>query len=151
MVNFVIAKTVVSVAVVVLATEDHKELLHHFPAFVQLRRHVVPKVAARWRDVGTFCRIEPELMASVEKSEHYQVQSCCSRMFEEWLKCVPLSGTAPRTWFTVLHAVGEACGAEVSRRIADELKHQPVAVAVAEDITDKVHTQATDTEGCSGS
>ena len=62
-------------------------------------------------------------------------------MFEEWLKRVPLSGKSPRTWLTVLHAVGESCGAEVSKRIADELKHPPVSTG---DVPDKVGAQAID-------
>ena len=94
--------------------------------------------------MGTFCKIEPELMNSVQMSEHFQVQSCCSRMFEEWLKHAPLSGKAPRTWSTVLHAVGEACGAEVSRKMADKLKLEPVATGTVEDISDKVHAEATE-------
>ena len=94
--------------------------------------------------MGTFCKVEPELLDSIQQSEHYQVQPCCSRMFEEWLKRVSLSGKSPRTWLTVLHAVGEACGAEVSKRIADELKHAPVSTGAAGDVSDKVGTQAID-------
>lgn len=49
-------------------------------------------------------------------------------MFEEWLTRAPLSERV--AWFSVLHVVGEACGAKLSSTIGEKLKLEPNATGL---------------------
>ena len=75
----------------------------------------VPRVAARWYDLGLALDIQPFVLDGVA---HQQEKADRPReMFAKWLETSPDTGSQPRTWQSVLDAVGTICGSAVMEGI----------------------------------
>ena len=62
--------------------------------------HVVPKWASKWRQLGTQLNIDQHLMDNIEHDHSNDCESCCSKMFSEWLDINPTA-----SWEDIITAV----------------------------------------------
>ena len=70
--------------------------------------HAEPRVAPKWYNLGLALDIQPFVLNGVA---HQQEKADRPReMFAKWLEGSPGTGSQPRTWQTVLDAVGMICG-----------------------------------------
>ena len=68
----------------------------------------VPRVAPKWYDLGLALDVKPFVLDGVA---HQQEKADRPReMFAKWLEGSPGTGSQPRTWQTVLDAVGMISG-----------------------------------------
>ena len=68
----------------------------------------MPRVAPKWYDLGLALDVKPFVLDSVA---HQQEKADRPReMFANWLEGSPGTGSQPRTWQSVLDAVGMICG-----------------------------------------
>ena len=68
----------------------------------------VPRVAPKWYDLGLALDVKPFVLDTI-----FQQQKCPDQprtMLVKWLEGSPGTGSQPRTWQTVLDAVGMICG-----------------------------------------
>ena len=70
--------------------------------------HAEPRVAAKWYNLGLALDVKPFVLDCVvdqqEKADRPR------EMFAKWLEGCPGTGSQPRTWQSVLDAVGTICG-----------------------------------------
>ena len=67
-----------------------------------------PRVAPKWYNLGLALDVKPFVLDGVA---HQQEKADRPReMFAKWLEGSPGTGSQPRTWQTVLNAVGMICG-----------------------------------------
>ena len=59
------------------------------PHIKDINNHVVPKWGSKWRQLGTQLNIERYLMDNIEQDHPADCESCCSKMFSEWLDSNP--------------------------------------------------------------
>ena len=70
--------------------------------------HAEPRVAARWYNLGLALDVKSFVL---DRVAHQQEKADRPReMFAKWLEGSPGTGSQPRTWQTVLDAVGMICG-----------------------------------------
>ena len=96
-------------------------LLQSAPELAVVQELVVPFAAAQWEAVADYLLVSYEKRAAIAASERGQVEVCCRELFNQWLQWFPGTGSLPRTWWTVLDAVGEAVGPEVAKQIRTRL------------------------------
>ena len=96
-------------------------LLQSTPELAALQELVVPFAAAQWEAVADHLLVSYEKRAAVAASERGRVEVCCRELFNQWLQCLPSTGSLPRTWGVVLDAVREAVGPEVAKQIRTRL------------------------------
>ena len=96
-------------------------LLQSTPELVALQELVVPFAAAQWEAVMDYLLVSYEKRDAIAASERGQVEVCCRELFNQWLQWLPGTGSLPRTWGSVLDAVGEAVGLEVAKQIRTRL------------------------------
>ena len=96
-------------------------LLQSTPELAALQELVVPFAAAQWEAVADYLLVSYEKRAAIAASERGRVEVCCRELFNQWLQWLPGTGSLPRTWGTVLDAVGEAVGPEVAKQIRTRL------------------------------
>ena len=68
----------------------------------------VPRVAPKWYDLGLALDVRPFVLDTI-----FQEQKCPDQprtMLVRWLEGSPGTGSQPRTWQSVLDAVGMICG-----------------------------------------
>ena len=65
-----------------------------------LHNYVVPKWAAKWRQLGTQLNIDQHLMDNIEHDHPSDCESCCCEMFTEWLDSNPAA-----SWNDIITAV----------------------------------------------
>ncbi len=68
----------------------------------------VPRVAPKWYDLGLALDVKPFVLDTI-----FQEQKCPDQprtMLVKWLDRSPGTGSQPRTWQSVLAAVGMICG-----------------------------------------
>ena len=65
----------------------------------------INRVAAKWERVALHLHFEGYHIKIIERDCHYQSNSACRTMFTQWLEG---SGRGPRTWRTLIVALGEA-------------------------------------------
>ena len=65
----------------------------------------INRVAAEWKTVALHLHFEGYHIKVIERDCHYQSNSACRTMFNQWLEG---SGREPRTWRTLIAALGEA-------------------------------------------
>ena len=68
----------------------------------------MPRVAPKWYDLGLALDVKPFVLDTI-----FQEQKCPDQprtMLVKWLEGCPGTGSQPRTWQTVLDAVGMICG-----------------------------------------
>ena len=79
-----------------------------------LLKKVVPAIAQEWLQIGVHLGIEVAILKTFTVTESHDLKLCCLEMFECWLKESRGTGESPRTWFTVLSAVGDCLGCDVA-------------------------------------
>ena len=68
----------------------------------------MPRVAPKWYDLGLALDVKPFVLDTI-----FQEQKCPDQprtMLVKWLEGSPGTGSQPRTWQSVLDAVGMICG-----------------------------------------
>ena len=88
------------------------------PDLAELQEHVVPVAAAQWKAVADYLLVSYEKRAVIDASERGRVEVCCRELFKQWLQRLQGTGESPRTWSTVLSAVGDCLG----RNVADSIE-----------------------------
>ena len=94
------------------------------PSLKDLDEKVVLLAAGKWFNFGLQLDIKPEALDAI-KTPNGSNKEHCREMFRCWLAKEQGYGALPRTWSSVLHAVENSCGSEVSRELS-ELLHQRV-------------------------
>ena len=61
---------------------------------------MVPQWAPKWRQLGTQLKFNHYLMDIIEHDHPYDCETCCSKMFSEWLDINP-----DASWEDIIHAV----------------------------------------------
>ena len=92
-------------------------LLQRTPELAALQEHVVPFAAAQWVAVADYLEVSYEKRAAIAASERGRVEVCCRELFNQWLQQLKGTGESPRTWSTVLSAVGDCLGCNVADNI----------------------------------
>ena len=59
------------------------------PSIIDINNHVVPMWAPKWRQLGTELNIQEHLMNIIEHDHPDDCETCCSKMFTEWLDNSP--------------------------------------------------------------
>ena len=95
------------------------ELLSSKPTAVLLLKKVVPAIAQEWMQIGVHLGMRATILKTFEESHNLQL--CCLEMFECWLERPRGTGESPRTWSTVLSAVGNCLGRDVADSIEGAL------------------------------
>ena len=64
---------------------------HDCPTVLDLHKHVIPKVAVKWKDLGyqLFDESRVDKLSIIELDNQYDVVSCCKQMFRYWLESTP--------------------------------------------------------------
>ena len=87
----------------------------------------VPRVAPKWYDLGLALDINPFVLDGVA---HQQEKADRPReMFAKWLEGSPGTGCQPRTWQTVLDAVGMICGSAAMEDIRTAVQKPRIPTA----------------------
>ena len=87
----------------------------------------VPRVAPKWYDLGLALDIQPFVLDGVA---HQQEKADRTRqMFAKWLEGSPSTGSQPRTWQTVLDAIGMICGSAVMEDIRTAVQSPRIPTA----------------------
>ena len=95
------------------------------PDLADILKCVVPKIAAKYYQVGMCLGIESTTLDIVKTDHaHEGCEEICLQMFDRWLRVGPRTGDKERTWRTVLAAVKEVAGVAVCEEIEQQLHHQ---------------------------
>ena len=92
------------------------------PALKDLDEKVVLQVASKWFNFGLHLDIKPEALDAI-KTPNGTNKEHCLEMFKCWLVKEQGCGSLPRTWSSVVHAVENSCGSEVSRELSKLLQN----------------------------
>ena len=95
------------------------ELLSSKPTAVLLLKKVVPAIAQEWLQIGVHLGMRVTILKAFEES--HDLKLCSLEMFECWLEGSRGTGESPRTWSTVLAAVGDCLGRDVADSIEGAL------------------------------
>ena len=87
-----------------------EELLTSKPTAVLLLKKVVSAIAQEWLQIGVHLGMEVAILKTFKATESQDLKLCCLEMFECWLQESRGTGESPRTWSTVLSAVGDCLG-----------------------------------------
>ena len=89
--------------------------------------HAEPRVAARWYNLGLALDVKPFVL---DRVAHQQEKADRPReMFAKWLEGSPGTGSQPRTWQTVLDAVGMICGSAAMEDIRTAVQKPRIPTA----------------------
>ena len=89
--------------------------------------HAEPRVAARWYNLGLALNVQPFVL---DRVAHQQEKADRPReMFAKWLEGSPGTGSQPRTWQTVLDAVGMICGSAAMEDIRTAVQKPRIPTA----------------------
>ena len=87
----------------------------------------VPRVAPKWYDLGLALDMQPYVLDGVA---HQQEKADRPReMFAKWIEGSPGTGSQPRTWQTVLDAVGMICGSAAAENIRTAVQKPRIPTA----------------------
>ena len=102
---------------------DHfrRELLSSKPTAVLLLKKVVPAITQEWLQIGVHLGMKVAILMTFKATESHDLKLCCLEMFECWLEESRGTGESPRTWSTVLSAVGDCLGHNVADGIEGAL------------------------------
>ena len=89
-------------------------LLSSQPTAVLLLKKVVPAIAQEWLQIGVHLGMEVAILKTFKATESHDLKLCCLEMLECWLQGSKGTGESPRTWSTVLSAVGDCLGLDVA-------------------------------------
>ena len=81
---------------------------------------VVPRVAYAHKEVGYQLGIETHVLANIG-TEHGNAEGKCLEMLRRWKNGERGTGQLPRTWESILDAVGKAVGCEVEKEIEQNI------------------------------
>ena len=59
------------------------------PKDSDLLRYIVPKFAAKWRDLGTYLEIPSHSLDTIAADHPSDSKKCCNTMLQEWKKISP--------------------------------------------------------------
>ena len=76
---------------------------------------------AQWRLLGTFLRVDYQLMEAIRKGNGGNPADCMLDLLGKWTSNQAGTGTLPRTWQTVVDAVKETGFGAIAESLA--LKH----------------------------
>ena len=85
------------------------------PSLVELYNHVIKEAAVKWRDIGVQL-IDSNDLDTIEADHPQDVEKCCKRMLEKWLK------TTNATWNKLINALRTPCVALTY--LADRIEHK---------------------------
>ena len=74
------------------------------PEISELHKHIVPKYAARWRDLGVQLKIPEHHLntIAVDNTNHpFYSEQCCKGMLQKWMEI-----TLNPTWIMLQMAIG---------------------------------------------
>ena len=80
--------------------------------------HVVPAVAAKWREFGTYLGLEAHFIKAVHADQSSAEDSCLNVL----LKWIDGAGKQPKTWITVLEAMRRAGFTEVAKELEVKIR-----------------------------
>jgi len=75
---------------------------------------------ARWRDFGTFLRVDYQTMESIETSKCGKPDDCMLDLLGRWTSNQAGTGTLPRTWQTVVEALKETGFVAIAENLAQK-------------------------------
>ena len=75
--------------------------------------HVVPAVAAKWRELATYLGLEPHVITAAHADQSSAEDSCLNVL----LKWIDGAGKQPKTWITVLEAMRLAGFTETAKEL----------------------------------
>ena len=70
-----------------------------------IKKYVIPKIAARWKDVADYLEYEIETIELIEQKHQRDGERCCDGLFRDWLSTN--HGVGPKTWATLLETLKE--------------------------------------------
>ena len=93
------------------------------PMLKDLEEKVVLLAAGKWFAFGLQLDITPESLDAI-KTPNGSNKEHCLEMFKCWLAKEQGCGSLPRTWSSVVHAVENSCGSEVSQELCKCLQQR---------------------------
>ena len=93
------------------------------PQLKDLEEKVVLLAAGKWFAFGLQLDITPESLDAI-RTPNGSNKEHCLEMFKCWLAKEQGCGSLPRTWSSVVHAVENSCGSEVSRELCERLQQR---------------------------
>ena len=93
------------------------------PQLKDLEEKVVLLAAGKWFTFGLQLDIKPEALDAI-RTPNGSNKEHCLEMFKCWLAKEQGCGSLPRTWSSVVHAVENSCGSEVTREICELLQQR---------------------------
>jgi len=70
-----------------------------------IKKYVIPKIAAWWKDVADFLEYKIETIKLIEQKHPRDSEQCCDSLFRDWLSSS--HGVGPKTWTTLLERLKE--------------------------------------------
>ena len=87
------------------------------PSLLDILRLIVPIIAAQWEEVGQALGVERAVFDTIRRSEQRE-EGCALELLDLWSQNIAETGSQPRTWHSLLVAVGTVIG----RRERESLK-----------------------------
>ena len=81
---------------------------------------VVPRVAFAYKEFGYHLGIQTHVLAVID-TEQSSTERKCLDMLQRWKNGERGTGNLPKTWESILYAVGEAVGYEVQKEIEQNI------------------------------
>lgn len=75
------------------------------PKMRPLKKIVIPKIAARWKDVADFLDYDINIIDIIEDRFRGDCERCCDGLMRDWLSTN--HGVKPKTWATLLERLKE--------------------------------------------
>ena len=88
------------------------------PTEEELWNHVVPVVAARWREVAAYLGLESHVITAVHVAQSNDEDSCLKVL----LRWMDGAGKQPKTWLTVLEAMRRAGFTEPAKELEVKIR-----------------------------
>ena len=86
-----------------------------------LKKFVIPKMAAKWKDVADFLDYDINAIAIIEEQYGNDCEKCSDKLFRDWLSTN--HGVEPKTWTTLLMTMKSIeCLAVATSDIEQELR-----------------------------
>jgi len=75
------------------------------PKMKYLKKFVIPKIAAKWKDVADFLEFDISTIQIIEENCMRDCSKCCDALLRNWISTS--NGVRPKTWDTLLRALKE--------------------------------------------
>ena len=98
---------------------------------------MLPRIASSWHSLGLTLGAKPFTLSLTDQSHKGDPEKCFSEMLQNWLNGKPDCGDQPRTWDSLLQAVDNVVGSEVSVSIKKKILNweedgEPMVLSTAE-------------------